>query len=165
MDQRGTPRWIGGAILAIAALTGCDARGDEGATVGPRGAVLVAADGNFSVAIPAGALTDAVAITIEETDCDSADAVDTCYEVGPVGLPLLRPARVTYTVDAEMLESFDAEQLAVYVERDEAWSELADRRVHPGVGFVSASAVYLSSYALVATTEADPTRAPTRQRP
>lgn len=108
-------------------------------------------DGRFTLEVPAGALAESVEITIDEVDCEPADAVDTCYEVGPVGLALLTPARVIYDVDTAMFDDFQTDDLALVGEGREAWSELADPRFELLEGSVSASAVYLTSYALVVT--------------
>ena len=137
----------GALVLSIvASVAGCQQ--EEGTPIGPRGGIISSADGHFSVEIPGGALTEEVAITIEEVDCEPNQAIDACFEVGPVGLPLLRPATVTYQVDEQMLEDFAPEALTVLVEGEEAWAELADRSVDSRA--VTASAVYLSSFALIA---------------
>ena len=135
------------ALLAFAAV-GCDA--GDGETIGPRGGVVVSDDGLFSLEIPEGALETEVEITIEQVECDRADALANCYEVGPVGLPLLFPAEVVYEVDEQMLQTFEGHELAVMSEKADDWNYLADRDVDTEEVTVSASAVYLSSFALVA---------------
>jgi hypothetical protein len=135
-------------MLAAAVLvTGCSEA--EGTMVGPRGGVVVSEDGHFTLEIPAGALEQEVDITIDEVDCDQPEALGPCYEVGPVGMPLLFPGTIVYELDPDMLEGLAPEELAVLVERDEDWKPLADRRVDMGDAAVTASAVYLSSYAVV----------------
>ena len=137
------------ALAAAVLVTGCD-EGD-GTTVGPRGGMIVSDDGRFSIEIPGGALEHDVEITIDEVDCMQPEAIGPCYEVGPVGLPLLFPGEVVYELDAEMMEGLSAEQLAVLVEREDDWKPLADHRVDMADEIVTASAVYLSSYAVVTT--------------
>jgi len=152
MRKTTTNRLLRGAAVVtfVAGLTGC--QGEEGTPIGPRGGIVSSEDGHFSIEIPGGALIEEVDITIEEIDCElPADAVDTCYEVGPVGMPLLRPATVTYDVGKDMFDIVEAEALAVFSEREEHWDALADREVEVERGVVVASAVYLSAYALVAT--------------
>ncbi|MEM6991036.1 MAG: hypothetical protein AAF721_11075 [Myxococcota bacterium] len=144
-------RWLGGAIVACLATAAGGCQEQEGTTVGPRGATLSSEDGRFSLEIPAGALADELDITITEIDCEPEDAVDICYEVGPVGVALMVPARVTYEVDQAMFEDFSAEELALLGEGSRDWTPLADREVEPTRPSVSANAVYLSSYALVLT--------------
>ncbi len=136
-------------MLAAAVLvTGCSE--PEGTMVGPRGGVVVSEDGHFTLEIPEGALDQEVDITIEEVDCDQPEsALGPCYEVGPVGMPLLYPGTIVYEVDPEMLEGLQPEELTLLIEREEDWKPLADRRVDMLEAEVTASAVYLSSYAVV----------------
>lgn len=141
------------ASMVLTAAVGCS-QDEDATTVGPRGGVITSADGRFSVEIPAGALDQDIEITIEQVDCDvdDTDTLAECYEVGPVGLPLLFPAKVTYEVDDSMFELVSEEAIAVAVEKEEHWNLLADRKVEKGGhARVTASAVYLSAYALVAT--------------
>ena len=136
------------AFAAAAILsTGCDQ--GEGTTVGPRGGVVASEDGRFTLEIPEGALEHEVEITIEEVECDPPTAIDTCYEMGPVGLPLLFPGTIVYDVDPEELDGLTADDLTVLVEREEDWKPLADHRVDMVEAQVTASAVYLSSFAVV----------------
>ncbi|MCX4243266.1 hypothetical protein [Paraliomyxa miuraensis] len=137
--------------IALAATilmtTGCSE--EEGTVIGPRGGVVVSEDGRFTLEIPEGALEQEVDITIEEVDCETPDAIDTCYEIGPVGLPLLFPGTIIYDVDPAALEGLTPEDLTVLTEREEHWQPLADHRVDMIDAEVTASAVYLSSYAVV----------------
>ena len=141
------------ASMVLTTTVGCS-QDEDATTVGPRGGVITSEDGRFSVEIPAGALDQEIDITIEQVDCEmdeSTDALAECYEVGPVGLPLLFPAKVTYEVDDSMFDLVSPEAIAVAVEKEEHWNLLADRKVETGAAKVTASAVYLSAYALVAT--------------
>jgi hypothetical protein len=135
-------------LLAVAVLvTGCSE--EEGTVIGPRGGVVASDDGLFTLEIPAGALDQEVDITIEEVDCDPPSALGPCYEVGPVGMPLLFPGTIVYQVDPDMLEGLQPEELTVLSEREEDWKPLADHRVDMVEAEVTASAVYLTSYAVV----------------
>lgn len=134
------------ALAAAVLITGCS---EEGITVDARGGVVISDDGRFSLEIPPGALDHAVDITIDEVECEQAEALGSCYVVGPVGLPLLFPGTVVYELDAEDLDGLDPEELTVLTEREEDWKPLADHRVDMGDEVVTASAVYLSSYAVV----------------
>ena len=135
------------SMLAIACATGCATQGGE--TVGTRGGTVISDDGRFSVEIRPGALEEDVDITIEEVDCAqmSVAAVGPCYEVGPRGTAFLFPAKVTYELDDADLEGADS--LAFKVQKNEAWKLLADRVVAVDDGTLTASAVYLSSFAIV----------------
>jgi hypothetical protein len=134
--------------LVALAIPGCEQA--EGETIGPRGGTVISDDGRFSIEIPEGALEEEIEVTLERVPCGPEDALAGCYEAGPVGLPLLFPAEVVYEVDEHMMETFGPDDLAVVVENEDAWNVLADRRVNLDDITVSASAVYLSSFALVA---------------
>lgn len=136
------------ALAAAVLVTGCDE--GEGTTIDERGGFIVSDDGRFSIEIPEGALDHEVDITIEEVECMQPNSIGPCYEVGPIGLPLLFPAEVVYELDEEMMEGVFAEELEVLIEGEDDWRPLPDRRVDMGNEIVTASAVYLSSYAVVA---------------
>lgn len=135
------------ALAAVVLTTGCS---QEGTAVGPRGGVVVSDDGRFTLEIPEGALDQEVDITIDEVECEQPTAIGTCYEVGPVGLPLLFPGTIVYEIDSEELEGFVPEELTVLTVREDDWKPLADHRFDMADAEVTASAVYLSSYAVVA---------------
>ncbi|MEM7157060.1 MAG: hypothetical protein AAF799_29680 [Myxococcota bacterium] len=140
-------RIIGLASIALALTTGCTEY--EGELVGPRGGVVMSDDGRFVLEIPKGALEDSIEITIDEVECERPESVGPCYELGPVGLPLLRPGTITYELEPEMLDGVDIAELGLQAERDDGWSRLADREVDPKGEVVSGSAVYLSAFAIV----------------
>lgn len=135
------------ALVAVVSMTGCSE--EEGTIIDARGGIVVSDDGRFSLEIPPGALDQAVDVTIDEVECEQDEAVGPCYEVGPIGMPLLFPGEVVYELDAEVMNDLDPEELMVLTERNEDWKPLADHDVDMVDGLVTASAVYLSSYAVV----------------
>jgi hypothetical protein len=137
--------WMAGLLAPACAVV----EGD-GESMGPRGGVLTSDDGRFTIAIPEGALAEDVDLTIDTVECSRPDALMTCYEVGPVGLVLALPAEIVVQLDHEMLDDPDA--LEVVVERSSDWTVLADRDVDVEDETISASALYLSSFTVVAET-------------
>jgi hypothetical protein len=135
------------SILAIVVATGCQ---ETGETIGLRGGTIVSDDGRFSLEIAPGALEHPVDITITAADCNEMGiiAVGPCYTVGPRGTGFLFPAKVTYELDDE-LELAEPDDLAVSTQREHKWKLLADRVVDVEDGTLTASAVYLSSFAIV----------------
>jgi hypothetical protein len=133
-------------------VAGCDLAGQ---TVGPRGGTVVSEDGRFSVEIAPGALEEMVEITIEERACAAidVDAIGPCYEVGPRGTAFLFPARVVVELDGGDIAGATGERLALSTERDAKWRLLADRDFDLEDGTLSASAAYLSSFAVVAMSD------------
>jgi hypothetical protein len=59
---------------------------------------------------------------------------------------------VIYELDERMLQAASPDALVVVVERSEDWGVLADRDVDLEEETISASALYLSSFAVVAVT-------------
>jgi hypothetical protein len=135
------------AGFALFVLTGCEAASEE--TVGPRGGTVVSDDGRFSLEIPEGALDTEVQIRIHAVECEPETAVGPCYEVTPRGMGFHVPAVVTYELGGMKLDALDPHRLNVIAERDEGWNVLADRIVDLDDELLSASAMYLSSYAIV----------------
>lgn len=132
------------------ALAACDG---EGTTVGPEGGTVRSADGRLALEIPAGALEEEVAIAIEVSDAAAVDGAMEAFELEPYGLVFRRPARLTLELDmpegVEKLERFTNSDLELVTEREEDWVKLADHEVDWETGTVSASVLYLSSYALL----------------
>ncbi|MEM6293331.1 MAG: hypothetical protein AAGA54_18810 [Myxococcota bacterium] len=127
--------------MGASVLVGCDASGE---TVGPRGGTLVSDDGRFSLEIPAGALDEAVELSIEEVECDLGDAIGACYEVSPRGTAFVLPVEVAYEVaDMDITES-----VGVVAEAADGWRVLPDRDVDLDDAVVYGSAMYLSQYGL-----------------
>lgn len=139
-------RITGLTLFWLVAMTSCVPH--EGTEIGPRGGTVMSEDGRFMLEIPAGALEQAVEITLEEVACRRPESVGACYELGPVGLPLTVPGTVTYELDSEQLDGVDVEQLVLLTEREGHWSGLADHEIDPHRETVSGSAVYLGVYAL-----------------
>lgn len=131
---------------------GCDL---DGQVVGPRGGTVVSEDGRFSIEIAPGALEREVEITISAVGCGAmaAVAMAPCYDVGPRGTSFLFPAKITFELEDAQLERVGADRLALSGRRDLDWSLLADRTIDVEDGTLSASAAYLSSFALVAVGE------------
>lgn len=141
--ERLTKLMLAGTIIA----TGCVEQ--AGVEVGPSGGIVESEDGRFMMEIPKGALEYAVEITVEEVECEQAESVGPCYEVDPLGLPLLRPSIVTYALDPGMLDGVDIEELTMLTERGEDWRPLADREIDMQSEVVVGSAIYLGAYAVV----------------
>lgn len=139
-------RSLAAACLACATLAGCDPMGDD--VVGPEGGVVVSRDGRLTVDIPAGALDDAVEITIEEVDDLPQGALGPAYEVQPTGIVFNAPVHVLYNYGAQGMD-VDTDTMALVVERTDDWRELADRHVFEDESIISASALYLSTFCIV----------------
>jgi hypothetical protein len=150
-----TTRWMLALTLTLAAA-GCDEA--EGETVGREGGVVTSADGRVTLDIPAGALADDVAIRIDEVEAGPDGTLGYAYEVQPAGLVLALPAELTFEVDlGDDADEFDLvdpavalERLALVIDKGASWDRLADLQFDGDAGVVSASALYLGTFALTA---------------
>ncbi|MEM9457719.1 MAG: hypothetical protein AAGF11_26305 [Myxococcota bacterium] len=133
-------------LVGTVLLAGCAA--PQGVEVGPRGGMVMSDDGRFTVEIPKGALEQDIDIVIDQMECEPAESVGPCYVVEPVGLPLLTPGTVTVDLDWGLRDGLDVERLTVLTENERGWNALADREVDTRDQVLTASAVYLGSYAL-----------------
>lgn len=137
---------IAAACLALVGLSGCDPLGEH--AIGPEGGVVESGDGRLTIDIPAGALEDAIEITVEEARELPEGALGPAYRVLPVGTVFEVPARVLYNYGAQGME-VAADDVVLVVERGNDWSELPDRHVFEDEGIVSATALYLSVFCVV----------------
>jgi hypothetical protein len=156
-DARGMARTktlLGGLMLTIALLPGCDDQGAE--TVGPRGGVVTSPDGRVTLEVPAGALETEVFITIGELDEEGPDgSVTRVYEIEPRFAQLQVPATLTFDmavapegVETLQLEATAMQSLAVLTQKADGWDRLADREFDVDLSTVSGSVLFLSSYAV-----------------
>jgi hypothetical protein len=138
-----------GAIagLALLMLGACETPPEA---IGPRGGVVVSDDGRFTLEIPPGALDHHVEISITAIECEPDGAIGPCYELAPRGVGFLFPATLTYELGGMELDAIDARQLGVIAQRDEGWNVLADQVLDLDDEVLTASAMYLSSYAMIA---------------
>lgn len=149
-------------FVACALTAGCDSEGEQ---IGSRGGIVVSDDGRFEVEIAEGALDHTIDVTITTVTCGtmSARAVGPCYAVGPRGTAFLFPARVSVELDDDTIAGVPADQLALSSRRDLSWDLLADRDVDLEDGTISASASYLSAFAVITVDDATASP-PTRDR-
>ncbi len=136
------------SVLAGGLTAGCDAEGEE---IGSRGGIVVSEDGRFSVEIAPDALDHTVDVTITTVTCGTMTerAVGPCYAVGPRGTAFLFPAKISVELDDDTLEGVPASRLALSSRRELRWDLLADRDVDIEDGTISASASYLSAFAVI----------------
>lgn len=139
--------------------TGCDA--EEGTTaVGREGGIVTSPDGRVTLEIPAGALTSEVDVSIGEVDAEGDEmpdgAIGFAYEIEPAGLPLLRPATLTFDLSAgdaearelDLSDAVAVEDLALLTDKGDAWDRLADRETDEEDRTVSGSVLFFGTYAV-----------------
>lgn len=140
-------------VFAMGLVTGCDA-GEGTVFVGREGGVVTSPDGRVTLEIPAGALKSRVDVSIDELDTEMpAGAVGLAYAIEPAGVPLLRPATLTFDLsddEARGLGPAEAglavEDLALHTEKGGAWDRLPDREADPERRTVSGSVLFFDGY-------------------
>lgn len=134
------------ALLASTFATGCDALDSE--RIGAKGGVVVSDDGRMSLEIPAGALDEAVDITIEVVDGPEGSA-SALYVIEPMGLTFDRPAVLTFDYDDEMLGEGNPDALTMVAHREADWAYLPDQRIDEDDQTLSAGLMALSGVTVV----------------
>jgi hypothetical protein len=83
------------------------------AQIGPAGGTLQTADGGFTLAIPAGALSKATSITVQPMVNTSPSGIGLSYHVEPAGLKLGQPATLTVAVDQSELAGLPTDWVGI----------------------------------------------------
>jgi ZU5 domain len=131
----------------LASVAGCDALDAD--RIGAEGGVVVSADGRMALEIPAGALDEAVEITIRVTQGPEG-ALAPVYVIEPMGLTFQYPTELVFDYDAEMLGAQDPEALVMVTHRELGWDYLPDRVVDEDDQTISVSLMALSPVTVVA---------------
>ena len=131
-----TARTAFAALLLTTVAAGCDVWDAD--RIGPEGGVVVSDDGRMALEIPAGALDEAVEITIETTE-STDDTVAPVYVIEPVGLAFQYPTELVFDYDEESLGEHDPEALELVTLRELGWDYLPDRKLHTDDQTISVS--------------------------
>jgi uncharacterized protein YjdB len=120
-----------------------------GVTLGTPGGTFSAANGAFSLAVPAGSLPQATLLTVRPAASAPADVrvvPNTAFELGPDGVNFFS-ATLTMTYDAARLPSglFD-QSLQLYMQSGSAWTVVPGSKVnttaHTASGVIRRSGIY-----------------------
>lgn len=142
-----TARTAFAAVLLFSAFaTGCDAWGGD--EIGPEGGVVVSADGRMALEIPAGALDEAVEITIEIAG-SAEGSMSPVYVVEPIGLTFQFPTELVYDYDDEALGEHDADELVMVTHRELGWDYLPDQKLDEDDQTISVSLMAASAVTVV----------------
>jgi hypothetical protein len=92
------------------------------AQIGSAGGTLQTPDGDFSMVIPAGALSKTTSITVSPLLNTAPNGFGLSYHIEPAALKLAQPARITLRVSEAELENLPADWVGVGVRnRSGAW--------------------------------------------
>ena len=120
------------------------------ATIGVGGNVgtpLLSPDGNLSLTVPAGAVSQDTQFTIDVVAPDTAPgAVGSAYRLGPSGLVLARPVTLTFTVPAGA--SAPSALTAAFQDPSGFWLRVAPSALTAGTTTVAAATTHFSDWSL-----------------
>lgn len=134
------------ALLLSTVATGCEAW--ESDRIGAEGGVVVSADGRMALEIPAGALDEAVDITIEVVDGPEG-TVSSLYVLEPMGLTFKRPTELVFDYDDAQVGEDGPEALTMVAIREADWAYLPDMTIDEDDQTISASLMALSAVTIV----------------
>jgi hypothetical protein len=140
------------AVLCFSVLAGCDA--SDGETIGPRGGTVMSDDGRLTLDVPAGALDREVAVRIEIVDDGPRGSVGMAYAIEPAGVQLLVPAELSYDLAVDEddrsldLTGVKMDDLVLVTDKGARWEPMADRSLDADAEILSASVLFLSTYAI-----------------
>lgn len=154
---------LASVVMVLFVMAGCSGGGGNGGVIipaanndlvtgiiGTNGGSLITPSGNTTLAVPAGALTNAVTISVaQNVTNDSLGAIQMPYQFGPSGLQFGAPATVTFTYDPASLDGLDENQLKVAYESDGQYVPIDGSVVDTVNHTVTALIAHFSDYGTV----------------
>ncbi len=114
------------------------------------GGAVASSDGNLQVAVPAGAISGNVTITVAPAEAPAAGAVGSVYEIGPSGTQFAMPVTLTLHYASASLGGTSESSLRVATFAQGSWHLLPGAIVDTQAKTVSGVTTHLSPYAIVA---------------
>ena len=139
-------RTVFASLLLTVVASGCDAWDADG--IGAEGGVVVSDDGRMALEIPAGALDEAVEITIAVTPGTEGTRAP-IYVIEPMGLTFHQPTELVFDYDADTLGEDDPEALEMVTLRELGWDYLPDRKLDADGQTLSVSLMALAPVTVV----------------
>ncbi len=150
-------------LLVIAAASSCgggsgggDGGGSGGGgggsstTIGPNGGTVNSSDGKASVTIPAGALSQETAISVDSIASPGAGNIGTAYNFAPDGTTFSLPVTISIQYDDAALPQDVSEQnLKLGTFANNQWQEVAGSTVDTTLNVVSGSTSHFSLYGII----------------
>ena len=101
------------------------------ATIGPAGGSIRSSDGRLTLRIPAGALSQPVALSFQSATADAPQAVGSGYQIIPPGVSFEKPALLALAYGAADTEGSSAEALTLAVNEGTGWFALGRGSIDP----------------------------------
>ena len=116
-------------------------------TIGAGGGVIRTADGNVSLSIPAGALSQPTTISLQPIENKAFQGIGSAYEFSPDGLKFAKPAQLTVKYAAGSLNGTSPEAIGIAFQDDKRVWQGTAAQVNPAEGTFTASVPHFSSWA------------------
>lgn len=123
--------------------------GGSATTIGPNGGTVTSSDGKASVNIPAGALSQETAITVDSIVSPGPGNIGTVYKFAPEGTSFNLPviASIRYD-DAALPQGVSEQNLKLRTFVNNQWQEVAGSTVDTALNIVSGNTTHFSDYAI-----------------
>ncbi len=148
---RGTPTRLTPSAI------GSPLGGAQPAVIGPAGGSVASLDGRLTAAVPAGAVPEPVAFTVQEITNTAPGAVGSAYRLGPGGATFAQPVTLTFTPggSAALPELTVATQ-----DGQDFWLRYRDVARDLAAGTLALTTTHLSDWAVVTANTSSDLRGP-----
>jgi hypothetical protein len=116
-------------------------------SIGPEGGVVSSADGNVSLTIPAGALSQATTISLQPIENKAFLGIGPAYEFSPDGLKFAKPAQLVVKYAAGSLDGTSPEAIGIAFQDEKRVWQGKMAKVNTTEGTFTASVPHFSSWA------------------
>ncbi|SHH53910.1 ZU5 domain-containing protein [Chryseolinea serpens] len=118
------------------------------ALIGAQGGSLSASDGQFTLTVPAGALSANTNISIQPITNEGPLGVGAAYRLQPEGLTFAVPVKLTFSYTTEMLTGIPEDFLWIITQADDgSWNALLKSEVNAAAKTVSVATTHFSDWA------------------
>ncbi len=131
-------------LVCTLAATGCEQASNG---IGPRGGEVISEDGRLTLVVPEGVMDKTVDVQIARVTDLPEGAIGPAYQLLPVGTAFSRPATLIFELEETQTESY--RNLALVSQKNESWFYMADLELNMEDMTLSASALYLTTFAVV----------------
>jgi hypothetical protein len=144
-------------VPSLIFLAGCGGGGGGGSTgggtpagIGPNGGTVASSDGKASVTIPAGALSQETAITVNTASSPPAGNIGTAYEFGPSGTAFSQPVTISVTYNqADLPSTVTESSLKLGTLVNNQWAEVTGSTVDVAAHSVTGTTTHFSVYGVI----------------
>jgi hypothetical protein len=116
-------------------------------SIGPAGGVIRTADGNVSLTIPAGALSQPTTISLQPIENKALLGIGSAYEFSPDGLKFAKPAQLVVKYEAGSLDGTSPEAIGIAFQDEKRVWQGKMAKVNTTEGTFTASVPHFSSWA------------------